>query len=240
MTQSAPTAVAPPPDASSLLVNEIFYSIQGESTWAGQPCVFVRLTGCPSRCNYCDTQYAFYDGAKRSLQDILSEVSQHACPLVEITGGEPLLQPNVHPLMCRLADSGRTVLLETSGACDITPCDPRVIRILDIKTPDSGEAESNHWPNLERLRPADEVKFVICSRGDYEWARQLVGKLALNQRVKAVLFAAASAVDPTDDAQGVAGLPTRDLARWILADNLPVRLQLQLHKFIWGPQARGV
>lgn len=224
----------------ALLVNEIFYSIQGESTWAGHPCVFVRLTGCSLRCRYCDTTYAFFEGARRKLGDILAEVEQHPCSLVEVTGGEPLLQPNVHPLMRKLADAGKTVLLETSGACDISVCDRRVIRILDIKTPDSGESEANLWSNLRYLRAQDEVKFVICSRGDYEWARQILRKEKLEERVKAVLMSPAAAVAECDEEPAMAGLPPRELARWILADNLPVRMQVQLHKLIWGPETRGV
>lgn len=240
MTQLRNAQTRAPSTQDTLLVNEIFYSIQGESTWAGQPCVFVRLTGCSLRCRYCDTTYAFFEGARRNLADILAEVVQHPCSLVEVTGGEPLLQPNVHRLMRKLADAGKTVLLETSGACDISTCDPRVIRILDIKTPDSGESEANLWSNLKYLKPQDEVKFVVCSRGDYEWARQILRKEKLERRVKAVLMSPATAVAECDQEPAMPGLPPRELARWILADNLPVRLQVQLHKLIWGAEARGV
>ena len=161
---------------ATLMINEIFHSIQGESTRAGLPCVFVRLTGCHLRCGYCDTEYAFYDGRRWTVDALLTEVERvgDGCELVEVTGGEPLLQPNVHELMRRLCDVGKTVLIETSGACDISTCDPRVIRIMDLKTPDSGEAERNLWSNLAHLNARDEVKFVLCSRRDYQWARDVI------------------------------------------------------------------
>ncbi len=228
--------------SASLVVNEIFHSIQGESTWAGLRCVFVRLMGCHLRCNYCDTEYAFHEGRRRTLEDIIGEVQRYDCKLVEVTGGEPLLQPNVHPLMTQLCDLGYTVLVETSGACDIGPCDPRVIRIMDLKTPDSGEVDRNVWSNIEKLTPRDEVKFVLCSRGDYEWARQVIAEHRLADRVGAILMSAAASMAPGLEIRGTAGLAIRDLAEWMLADALPanVRLQTQLHKLIWDPATRGV
>lgn len=212
-----------------LTINEIYFSVQGESTWAGLPCVFVRLTFCDLRCNYCDTAYAFYEGKKQSLGEIVDAVLGYDCPLIEITGGEPLLQKNVLPLMTLLADAGRTVLLETSGAHDISPVDPRVHRIMDLKTPGSGEVARNLFSNLEQLTPNDEVKFVIGSREDYEWSRAQLREHHLAERCRAVLFSPIfGRIDP------------REIVEWILADHLPVRFQLQLHKFIWTPTQRGV
>jgi 7-carboxy-7-deazaguanine synthase len=212
-----------------LTINEIYFSIQGESTWAGLPCVFVRLTFCDLRCTYCDTEYAFYEGKKQTLGEVVDAVLGHGCPLVEVTGGEPLLQKNVLPLMTLLADAGRTVLLETSGAHDISEVDPRVHRIMDLKTPGSGEVERNLFSNLEYLTPRDEVKFVIGSREDYEWSRALVREHQLAERCRAVLFSPIfGRIDP------------REIVEWVLADNLPVRFQLQMHKFIWTPTQRGV
>jgi 7-carboxy-7-deazaguanine synthase len=210
-------------------VNEIYHSIQGESTWAGEPCVFVRLTFCDLRCTYCDTEYAFYEGKKQTLDEIVGAVAEFHCPLVEITGGEPLLQKNVLPLMTMLADAGQTVLLETSGAHDISAVDPRVHRIMDLKTPGSGESARNLYPNLGHLTQRDEVKFVIGSREDYEWSREQVGRYELAKRCRAVLFSPIfGRIDP------------REIVEWILADRLSVRFQLQMHKFIWTPTARGV
>jgi 7-carboxy-7-deazaguanine synthase len=215
--------------AQTLTINEIYQSIQGESTWAGRPCVFVRLTFCDLRCNYCDTEYAFYEGQKRSLDEIVSQVGGFHCPLVEITGGEPLLQKNVLPLMKMLCDAGHTVLLETSGARDISPVDARVHRIMDLKTPGSGEVEKNLWSNIEHLRTTDEVKFVIGSREDYDWSRDKVARFELSKRCHAVLFSPIfGRIDP------------REIVEWILADQLDVRFQLQMHKFIWSPTQRGV
>jgi 7-carboxy-7-deazaguanine synthase len=212
-----------------LTINEIYFSIQGESTWAGLPCVFVRLTFCDLRCTYCDTEYAFYEGKKQTLGEVVDAVLGYDCPLVEVTGGEPLLQKNVLPLMTLLADAGRTVLLETSGAHDISEVDPRVHRIMDLKTPGSGEVERNLFSNLEYLTPRDEVKFVIGSREDYEWSRALVREHQLAERCRAVLFSPIfGRIDP------------REIVEWVLADNLPVRFQLQMHKFIWTPTQRGV
>ena len=212
-----------------LTINEIYFSVQGESTWAGLPCVFVRLTFCDLRCNYCDTEYAFYEGKKQSLGEIVDAVLLYDCPLVEITGGEPLLQKNVLPLMTLLADAGRTVLLETSGAHDISEVDSRVHRIMDLKTPGSGEVGRNLFSNIEHLTSRDEVKFVIGSREDYEWSRAQVREHRLAERCRAVLFSPIfGRIDP------------RQIVEWILADNLPVRFQLQMHKFIWTPTQRGV
>jgi 7-carboxy-7-deazaguanine synthase len=212
-----------------LTINEIYHSIQGESTWAGEPCVFVRLTFCDLRCNYCDTEYAFYEGKKQTLDEIATAVAAFGTPLVEITGGEPLLQKNVLPLMTILADAGQTVLLETSGAHDISKVDPRVHRIMDLKTPGSGECTRNLFSNIEHLTKRDEVKFVIGSREDYDWSREQVGHHALTQRCGAVLFSPIfGRIDP------------REIVEWILADRLPVRFQLQMHKFIWTPATRGV
>jgi len=225
---------------TSLRINEIFYSIQGESTWAGLPCVFVRLTGCHLRCGYCDTEYAFHEGQRRNLDDIITEVLGHGCSLVEITGGEPLLQSGVHELMTQLADRGLTVLLETSGACDITTCDPRVIRIMDLKSPDSGEVDRNCFANIDHLTARDEVKFVLCSRTDYEWARQIIREHRLVDRVASVLMSAVHETPAGREVAGSPGLSMLDLATWVLEDALHVRLQIQLHKLIWDPAARGV
>jgi len=213
----------------TLTINEIYLSVQGESTWAGSPCVFVRLTFCDLRCNYCDTEYAFYEGKKQSLGEIVETVLRYDCPLVEITGGEPLLQKNVLPLMTMLADAGRTILLETSGAHDISAVDARVHRIMDLKTPGSGEVAKNLFGNIAHLSARDEVKFVIGSREDYEWSRAQLREHRLNERCHAVLFSPIfGRIDP------------RQIVEWILADQLPVRFQLQMHKFIWTPTQRGV
>ena len=216
----------------SLAINEIFYSIQGESTFAGQPCVFVRLMGCDLRCTYCDTEYAFYEGKKRTMDAILAEVAGHPCRLVEITGGEPLLQKRVHRLMHRLCDEGYTVLIETSGAHDISAIDPRVHRIMDLKTPSSGECARNLMANLEFLGARDEVKFVIGSEEDYAWMREQVrADLAgWTHRVNAIL------VSPV-----FGKITPLDLATRVLADAHPkVRMQVQMHKLIWEPNQRGV
>ncbi|MEM7625926.1 MAG: radical SAM protein [Planctomycetota bacterium] len=227
----------------TLLINEIFYSVQGESTYTGLPCVFVRLRGCHLRCAYCDTEYAFHEGDKRTLSAVLDEiesVSGGRADLVEITGGEPLLQRDVYPLMTALCDAGKTVLIETSGACDITACDPRVIRIMDLKTPGSGEAQRNRWANVEHLNERDEVKFVLTDRADYEWMRQKIEEHRLHAKVNAVLVSAVHHVAPGLEIAGCEGLSITDLAAWVLEDRLPVRVQTQLHKLIWDPQARGV
>jgi len=212
-----------------LTINEIFYSIQGESTFAGRPCVFVRLTACDLRCSWCDTPYAFHEGRKRSLDDVVAEVDAYGCSLVEVTGGEPLLQEEVYPLMRQLLDAGRTVLLETGGHHSTARVPEPVVTILDVKCPGSGEAHRNDWTNLERLRPHDEVKFVIKDRADYEFARDVVRRHDLATRVAAVLFSPVHGV-----------LEPRTMSRWILSDSLSVRLQLQIHKYVWDPETRGV
>jgi 7-carboxy-7-deazaguanine synthase len=212
-----------------LTVNEIFYSIQGESTHVGRPCVFVRLTACDLRCSWCDTPYAFHEGHKMSLDDIIGKVKTFECPVVEITGGEPLLQKEVYPLMQRLLDDGLTVMVETGGHLSIEQVPVGVIRVMDVKCPGSGESHRVDWANLDRLRPTDEVKFVIRDRADYEFAREVVSKHALTERTAAVLFSPVHGV-----------MEPRPLAEWILADRLGVRLQLQAHKYIWDPATRGV
>ena len=212
-----------------LTVNEIFYSIQGESTRAGEPCVFVRLTACDLRCSWCDTPYAFYEGRKMSVDDVIAEVDRHGCPLVEITGGEPLLQDDVYPLMERLLAGGRTVLLETGGHRPITRVPDAVCKIVDVKCPASGEADKNEWDNLARLGPRDEVKFVVQDRTDYEFARDVIARHDLVSRAASILMSPVHGV-----------LNPRTLSEWMLADHLPARLQLQLHKYIWSPETRGV
>ncbi len=230
---STDVATAPVKAAvGTLAINEIFYSIQGESTYAGQPCIFVRLTGCDLRCTYCDTEYAFYEGKRRTFEDIMVEVATHPCRLVEVTGGEPLLQKRVHTLMSRLCDAGYTVLIETSGAHDIGPVDPRVHRIMDLKCPTSGECARNRMENLPLLGVRDEVKFVIGSDEDYAWAKAqvLAGIPGWADRVNAILFSP------------VFGKMTPlELATRVMADALPnVRMQIQMHKIIWEPSQRGV
>jgi len=212
-----------------LTVNEIFHSIQGESTRAGDRCVFVRLTGCDLRCSWCDTPYAFHEGRKMSVDEVLSAVEGYGCPLVEITGGEPLLQEEVYDLMDRLLAAGHTVMLETGGHRPIDRVPARVVKIVDIKCPGSGESAENHWGNLDRLAPHDEIKFVLADRGDYEFARDLVLRLDLTSRAAAILL---SPVHGT--------LDPKTLSEWVIADRLPVRVQLQLHKLIWTPETRGV
>ncbi len=215
-------------ESDQLKINEIFYSIQGESTFAGRPCVFVRLTYCNLRCTYCDTQYAFYEGQNMSVQDVLQRVQTYSCTLVEITGGEPLIQPAVYPLMRALADAHYEVLLETGGHMDISQVDPRVKRIVDVKCPSSGEADKMHWPNLEILTANDQVKFVIGDRQDFDYAVSIVQKYDLTNRCP-VLFSPI-----------FGQLKNQTLAEWILQTHLPVRLQIQLHKYIWKPDQRGV
>jgi 7-carboxy-7-deazaguanine synthase len=212
-----------------LTINEIFYSIQGESTYAGRPCVFVRLTACDLRCSWCDTPYAFYEGRKQSLDEVLAEVGRAGCPLVEVTGGEPLLQEDVYPLMQSLLDRGKTVLLETGGHRSTARVPAPVVTILDVKCPGSGEANRNDWNNLERLRPHDEVKFVVKDRADYEFARDAIARFRIADRAAAVHLSPVHGV-----------LDPRELSGWVLADRLPARVQLQLHKYIWDPGTRGV
>lgn len=214
--------------AGALVVHEIYRSLQGESTFAGLPCAFVRLTACHLRCVYCDTPHAFHEGEALGLETVLARLEELGDDLVEITGGEPLLQPEVFPLMARLADAGKTVLLETSGAVDTSAVDPRVHIILDIKTPGSGEAEANVWSNLERLKAIDEVKIVVCDRRDFEWAVAIVRERRLVERCPVLVSAAFGQVGPTE------------LAEWVLESRLPLRLQLQQHKILWGPNTRGV
>ena len=212
-----------------LTVNEIFHSIQGESTFAGEPCVFVRLTACDLRCSWCDTPYAFHEGKKMSIDEVMAVVDGFGTQLVEVTGGEPLLQPDVYPLMDRLMASGKTVLLETGGHRSIEHVSEGVVRIVDVKCPGSGESEKMDWDNLGRLTPVDQVKFVIKDRIDYDYARDILSREALHSRVAAVLFSPVHGV-----------LEPRRLAEWMLADRVPARLQLQAHKYIWSPDTRGV
>jgi len=212
-----------------LTINEIFYSIQGESTHAGRPCVFVRLTACDLRCSWCDTPYAFHEGRKMSIDDVAASVARHGCDLVEITGGEPLLQEDVYPLMDRLLADGRTVMLETGGHRSIARVPEAVRKIVDVKCPGSGEAERNDWANLDRLAPHDEVKFVVLDRADYEFARDVIVRYDLPRRAAGVLISPVHGV-----------LDPKALSEWMLADRLPARLQLQLHKYIWPPDTRGV
>jgi len=212
-----------------LTVNEIFHSIQGESGLSGRPCVFVRLTGCDLRCVWCDTPYAFHDGRRLDVAEVITEVAAYACDLVEITGGEPLLQDDVYPLMDRLLETGATVLLETGGQVNVSRVPAAVVKIVDVKCPGSGESNRNDWDNLSCLTARDQTKFVIADRTDYEFARDVVRRHALESRCGAVLFSPVHAV-----------LPPERLAEWILADRLPVRLQVQLHKYLWGSETRGV
>lgn len=220
--------VAALPARERLRINEIFYSIQGESTFAGRPCVLVRLTGCQMRCTWCDTEYSFYEGAWMRVDDVIERVLSYDCPLAEVTGGEPLLQPGVHTLMSGLCDRGLEVLLETGGGLDISGVDPRVRRIVDLKCPASGEAENNHWPNLMHLRATDEVKLVIHDRGDYEWARNAIRAHRIDRLCTVHLSPVWSALEPAE------------LASWVLEDRLPARVSLQLHKTLWGGEERGV
>ena len=209
-------------------ITEIFYSIQGESTRAGEPCVFVRLTGCSLRCGYCDTKYSYSGGKEMTLDEVLGAVGSHPARLVEVTGGEPLEQEAVYPLMDALLKRDYTVMLETGGHVSIARVPEPVIKVIDIKTPDSGEGGSFHWENLRLAAPHDEFKFVISSKADYDWSQDVV-------RRRLVGFPNPILFSPSHEE-----LPARDLARWILEDHLPVRLQLQAHKYIWGAQARGV
>ena len=212
-----------------LHINEIFYSIQGESTHAGRPCVFVRLTGCNLRCKWCDTEYAFYEGRRMSVAEVAEIVRSYRCNLIEVTGGEPLLQEGVYPLMDAMLESGQTVMVETSGASDVARLDPRVIKIMDLKCPGSGECEKNLWSNLDHLTKRDEIKFVVADRADYDWARDTIVARELAPRVNALLMSPVfGQLDPAA------------LAAWILEDRLPARMQLQMHKQIWPSISRGV
>lgn len=240
--------------SDTLVVNEIYLSLQGESTFAGLPCIFVRLTACNLRCSYCDTAYAFTEGSKKTFAEILDKIAalvapykkSQGLPVIEFTGGEPLLQPNAPKLMKMLCDEGYTVLVETSGALDISVVDPRVRRIMDLKCPSSGEVERNRFENIPHLKSTDEVKFVIGTVEDYEWAKQQLAKYDLPE-ISPVLF---SWVSPLQEHQRVAALKSvpagqtaitrKELVERIVADALPVRFQLQMHKFIWPPDERGV
>jgi len=246
--------------SDTLAVNEIYLSLQGESTFAGLPCVFVRLTACNLRCSYCDTAYAFTEGKKWLLSDVVARVRELAkpfsnpnseiripkLPLVELTGGEPLLQPNVLPLMKQLCDHGYTVLIETSGAHDIAPIDPRVRRIMDLKCPSSGEVTRNRWENLPHLKSTDEVKFVIGTVEDYQWAKAQIAEHHLAS-ICPLLFSWAAPLTPAQQDKSLKIVPSghtaisrKELAERIISDALPVRFQVQMHKVIWPPEQRGV
>ena len=209
-------------------VNEIYRSIQGESSFSGLPCVFVRLTYCNLRCTYCDSQYAFYEGKDLTVEEVLEVVEQYKTPLVEITGGEPLLQKEVFPLMERLVGSGHTVLLETGGSLSISEVHPKVIKIIDLKCPSSGESHRNLYSNIEMLQPHDEIKFVVGTRQDYLWAKELIARYSLAGRFTLLLSTVFNKIEP------------REVVGWMLEDGLPMRFQVQLHKTIWAPEARGV
>lgn len=211
-----------------LKVNEIFFSIQGESSMAGLPCIFVRLTYCNLRCSYCDTEYAFYEGSDYSIEGILSEIKKYDCRLVEITGGEPLLQSDVHALMSELCNRGYSVMLETGGSLPIKDVDNRVKIIMDLKCPSSNMSHKNLYENINYLKPTDEVKFVIGNREDYDWAKDITRKYSLADKCTVLFSTVFSELEPVQ------------LAEWILQDNLKVRLQLQMHKYIWSPTKRGV
>jgi 7-carboxy-7-deazaguanine synthase len=205
-----------------LKIHEIFYSLQGESSRVGLPTVFVRLTGCPMRCVYCDTAYAFSGGSNMAITDILAKVAEYGTKYVTVTGGEPLAQKGCLVLLKELCDAGYSVSLETGGAIDINPVDKRVSVILDVKTPDSGEVKNNVWSNLEHLKHTDEVKFVLCSRADYDWAKEVLIKHHITDKCPVLFSPVYSQISPTD------------LAEWVLQDKLPVRMQVQLHKILWG------
>ena len=219
------------PDAT-LVVHEVYASVQGESTYAGLPCVFVRLSACHLRCAWCDTPHAFDEGERFAVESVAARAHGFGIPLVEVTGGEPLLQPGVHPLMARLCDLGHRVLLETSGSLDVSAVDPRVVRIVDLKCPGSGEIGRNRGENLAHLRAADELKFVLADRADYEWARGVMRERGLGAG------GAGGAAVLLSTAHGL--LDPAQLAAWMVEDRLPARLQVQLHKILWDPHARGV
>jgi 7-carboxy-7-deazaguanine synthase len=218
-------SAAPP---TTLTVNETFFSIQGEGTRAGLPCVFVRLTGCPLRCTWCDTAYAFQEGERRSIDDVVAEIARHPCRRVLVTGGEPLAQPAAFALVARLLDAGWEVLVETSGHVSIEALDRRAVTILDVKAPGSGETHRMEWSNLDRLSAGDEVKFVLADRADYEWSRAVVRDRALAGRCVVLFSPVHGVLDPGT------------LGRWILDDGLDVRVQVQLHKYLWPDAVRGV
>ena len=212
-----------------LTVNEIFHSIQGESTRAGCPCVFIRLTACDLRCSWCDTPYAFYEGKRQTVAEVVAEVARYNCSLVEVTGGEPLLQADVYELMDVLLAAGHTVMLETGGHRSIERVPVDVVKIVDVKCPGSGESDKNNWSNLDRLAPHDEVKFVVKDRPDYEFAREVIARYHLGSRAAAVLMSPVHGV-----------LDPKELSQGLLTDGLPARLQLELHKYFWSPETRGV
>jgi 7-carboxy-7-deazaguanine synthase len=228
VTQTALTT-AEKSRTDTLRVNEIFYSIQGEGSRAGERCIFIRLTGCGLRCTYCDTEYAFYEGVDLSLGEIIDRISSYDCKLIELTGGEPLEQEAAFALMKELCDRGNEVMVETGGHIDISRVDPRVKRIMDLKTPTSAMSKKNLYSNIDHLTMSDEVKFVIGSREDYEWSREAIMKYDLANRVECILFS------PVFGEQSL-----EELAAWIMKDSLPVRLQVQLHKLIWPGVERGV
>jgi 7-carboxy-7-deazaguanine synthase len=213
----------------TLVIHEIYASIQGESTFAGLPCTFVRTTGCNLRCSWCDTTQAFYGGNRMARADVLEKALAFGTPLVELTGGEPLVQPGTVPLLTELCDAGRTVLLETSGEADISRVDPRVHKIMDLKAPGSGESHRNRWSNLAFITGRDELKFVLASREDYEWMRRVITEHALDDRTPNLLVSTV-----------FGKLSPRMVVEWVMADRLPVRVQLQMHKYIWSPETQGV
>lgn len=217
-----------PVTPETLTINEVFFSIQGESSFIGRPCIFIRLSFCNLRCSWCDSEYTFYEGRERSFQELLDTIREYPCQLVEVTGGEPLVQENCIPFLTRLCDEGYTVLLETSGSLDIRHVDPRVHRIVDVKCPGSGMEARNRIKNFELLTSRDELKFVIKDRLDYEWAKTLIQTHNLETRCP-ILFSPV-----------FGELSLRDMAEWILDDGLDVRFQLQMHKYIWDPATRGV
>lgn len=217
------------PKEDSLVIHEIYASIQGESTFAGLPCTFVRTTGCNLRCAWCDTTQAFYGGTRMTRADVLAKALATGTDIVELTGGEPLLQPGVFPLMRELCDAGRTVLVETSGEADVSNVDARVHKIMDLKAPGSGESARNRWSNLEHIGAGDELKFVLSSRADYEWMRDTIRGRDLASRTPNLLASTVFGM-----------LATKDLVTWVLEDKLPVRVQLQMHKYVWPPEAQGV
>ena len=227
--QGTPAKPAPAVKEDTLVIHEIYASIQGESTFAGLPCTFVRTTGCNLRCTWCDTTQAFYGGTRMARTDVLARALDTGTKLVELTGGEPLLQPGVFPLMSELCDAGRTVLVETSGEADVAQVDARVHKIMDLKAPASGESARMRWSNLAHITSRDEIKFVLCDRADYEWMRDAICTRELAARTPNLL------------ASTVFGrLATRQLVDWVMADALPVRVQLQMHKYIWAPETQGV
>ncbi len=210
---------------ATLRITEIFLSLQGEANTIGLPTVFVRLTGCPLRCGYCDSEYAFSGGQQMRMPEIVDAVRSHQVPRVTVTGGEPLAQPDVHDLMVQLCDAGMSVSLETSGALDVAQVDPRVVKVLDLKTPGSGEVHRNLWSNITALNPQDQIKFVLCDRQDYDWAKLKCDELQLYNKVADVLMSPSyGQLNPTE------------LANWVVQDRLPVRMQVQLHKLLWGDE----